>query len=209
MGLKEMLRAFLDHRRDVLQRRSAHRLAKIEQRLEVLEGLLIVYLNIDEVIRIIRYEDDPKAVMMKRFRLSEIQAEAILNMRLRQLRKLEEMEIKREHEALREEQKGLQALSEDARKQWRKIAGELKEARKLFGPGTSWASAAPTWRSRGSRHRGRCRSVHRARAGHGGAVGKGLDPRAEGPHQDLAELKFKEGDHALHSCSARPPTSWC
>src|SRR5262249_51872261 len=91
MGLKEALRAFLDHRQDVLQRRSAFRLEKIAARLDVLAGLLIVYLNLDEVIRIIRTEDEPKPALIKRFKLNETQAEAILNTRLRQLRKLEEM----------------------------------------------------------------------------------------------------------------------
>jgi len=138
MGLKEVLRAFLDHRRDVLQRRTAFRLGKIAQRLDVLAGLLIVYLNLDEVIRIIRNEDEPKAKLIARFKLNDVQAEAILNTRLRQLRKLEEMEIRREDAALREEQKDLRGLLEDTRKQWRRIAGELKETRKLFGPGTSW-----------------------------------------------------------------------
>ncbi len=138
MSLKDVLKAFLDHRRDVLQRRSAHRLKMIAFRLDVLAGLLIVYLNLDEVIRIIRNEDDAKAKLITRFKLNDVQAEAILNTRLRQLRKLEEMEIRREDAALREEQKGLEALLEDTRKQWRKIVGELKETRKLFGPGTAW-----------------------------------------------------------------------
>src|SRR6185312_14619209 len=138
MGLKEVLKAFLDHRRDVLQRRTKHRLEKIAARLDILKGLLIVYLNLDEVIRIIRNEDEPKEKLIARFKLNDVQAEAILNTRLRQLRKLEEMEIRREDAALREEQKELEGLLEDTRKQWRRIAGELKETRKLFGPGTHW-----------------------------------------------------------------------
>src|SRR5690606_5146240 len=105
---------------------------------DVLAGLLIVYLNLDEVIRIIRNEDDPKAKLIARFKLNDTQAEAILNTRLRQLRKLEEMEIRREDAALRAEQAELQGLLEDTRKQWRKIANELKETRKAFGPGTPW-----------------------------------------------------------------------
>src|SRR5215813_4365784 len=137
MSLKDVLRAFLDHRRDVLQRRTAHRLEKIAARLDVLAGLLIVYLNLDEVIRIIRNEDEPKPALIKRFKLNETQAEAILNTRLRQLRKLEEMEIRREDAALREEQKDLKGLLEDTRKQWRRISGELKETRKMFGPGAA------------------------------------------------------------------------
>ncbi|MDX2238160.1 MAG: DNA topoisomerase IV subunit A [Hyphomonadaceae bacterium] len=136
MGLGEALQAFLDHRRDVLRRRSEHRLEKIAARLEILAGLLIVFLNLDEVIRIIRTEDEPKPVLIQRFTLSDVQAEAILNTRLRQLRKLEEMELRREDEKLREEQKDLLALLADAKKQWRRIAGELKETRKLFAPET-------------------------------------------------------------------------
>ncbi|MBI1366243.1 MAG: DNA topoisomerase IV subunit A [Alphaproteobacteria bacterium] len=134
MGLREALRAYLDHRKDVLVRRTNFRLAKIAQRLEILDGLLVAYLNLDEVIRIIRYEDDPKAELMKAFKLSDVQAEAILNMRLRSLRQLEEMEIKAEHADLKKEQKALKALlkSEDA--QWSRIADELKEVRKAFDP---------------------------------------------------------------------------
>jgi topoisomerase-4 subunit A len=136
MGLREVLRAYLDHRKEVLVRRSKFRLDKIAQRLEILEGLLVAYLNLDEVIRIIRYEDDPKAKLMKAFKLSETQTEAILNMRLRNLRKLEEMEIKAEHADLLKEQKELRALLKSDDAQWRRIAEELKEVRKVFDPKT-------------------------------------------------------------------------
>jgi len=132
MDLREALQAFLDHRRVVLQRRTEHRLAAIERRLEVLGGYLIAYLNIDEVIEIIRREDEPKAVMMSRFKLSDAQAEAILNMRLRSLRRLEEIEIKRENKALTEERKGLKALLADESEQWKSIAGEIQELRKKY-----------------------------------------------------------------------------
>ena len=96
LGLAEVLRAWLDHRRDVLLRRTNHRLRQIEDRLEVLGGYLVAYLNLDRVIKIIRTEDEPKPVLMRTFKLTEVQADAILNMRLRNLRKLEEMEIKTE-----------------------------------------------------------------------------------------------------------------
>ncbi len=134
MSLKEALTAFNDHRKDVLIRRTNWRLGKIEARLELLDGFLIAYLNLNEVIRIIRYEDDPKAELIKAFALSDNQAEAILNMRLRNLRKLEEMEIKNEHKELKKEQKELKALlkSEDA--QWKKISDQLREVRKNFDP---------------------------------------------------------------------------
>src|ERR1700754_4698237 len=102
MGLKACLKAFLDHRREVLVRRARFRLGKIEARLHILDGLLIAYLNLDEVIRIVRYEEEPKAKLIAAFALSEIQAEAILNTRLRQLARLEEMEIRREHAELAE-----------------------------------------------------------------------------------------------------------
>ncbi len=135
MGLRDLLNAYLDHRREVVVRRAKHRLGKIEHRLEVLDGLLKAYLNIDEVIRIIRYEDDPKAVMMKKFRLSEIQVEAILNMRLRALRKLEEIEIRREHKELSEEKRELEALIGSTGRQWTEVKRQLKAAREIFDPG--------------------------------------------------------------------------
>jgi topoisomerase IV subunit A len=136
MNLREVLQAFLDHRHDVLIRRGKHRLEKIEHRLEVLGGLLIAYLNLDEVIRIIREEDHPKAELIKAFKLTEVQAEAILNMRLRHLRKLEEMEIQTEHDALTEERKGLKKLLKDEKLRWKRVAGEITEIKKAFGPDT-------------------------------------------------------------------------
>ncbi len=131
--LKQVLRAFLDHRREVLLRRSRFRLGRIDARLEVLEGLLVAYLNLDRVIEIIRHEDDPKAVMIAEFALSDVQAEAILNMRLRNLRKLEEMEIRSERDALTQERAGLAALVASEEAQWGRIADELREVRKAFG----------------------------------------------------------------------------
>lgn len=136
MSLGEVLRAFLDHRQEVLVRRSKFRLEKIEQRLEVLGGYLIAYLNLDEVIRIIREEDHPKAELIKAFDLTERQAEAILNMRLRSLRKLEEMEIKKENKALSEEAKGLRALLKSEDQQWKTIADEIKALKADFGQKT-------------------------------------------------------------------------
>ncbi|MGR3250266.1 MAG: DNA topoisomerase IV subunit A [Paracoccus sp. (in: a-proteobacteria)] len=132
-SLKEVLRAFLDHRREVLVRRANFRLEKIAARLEVLEGYLVAYLNLDRVIEIIRHEDEPKAVMMAEFGLSEVQVEAILNMRLRALRKLEEIELRAERDALLEEREGLQAMLASENAQWSRIADQLKEVRNLFG----------------------------------------------------------------------------
>jgi topoisomerase-4 subunit A len=194
MSLKEVLQAWLDHQRQVLQRRSAFRLDKIAARLEILAGLLIVYLNLDEVIRIIRNEDEPKPVMIARFALTDTQAEAILNTRLRQLRKLEEMELRRENDELLDEQKGLQALLADDKKQWRKVGESLKAARKMFGPETKW---------------GRRRSVF-ADAPVAGDISveafitrepitivlseKGWVRALKGHTDDIASLKYKEGD---------------
>jgi topoisomerase-4 subunit A len=132
MSLKDVLLAFLDHRFEVLVRRSKFRLGKIEARLEVLEGYLIVFLNLDEVIRIIREEDHPKQSLIDTFKLTDNQAEAILNMRLRSLRKLEEMELRTEHDTLSAEKAGLEALleSEDLRKE--AISDEIREMKKAL-----------------------------------------------------------------------------
>jgi topoisomerase-4 subunit A len=135
MGLRDLLNCYIDHRREVIVRRNKHRLGKIENRLEILDGFLKAYLNIDEVIRIIRYEDDPKAVMIKRFRLSEIQVDAILNMRLRALRKLEEIEIRREHKELSEEKANIEKLLGSTDRQWTEVKRQLKAAREVFDPG--------------------------------------------------------------------------
>jgi topoisomerase-4 subunit A len=137
MNLREVLRAFLDHRHEVLKRQTQHRLDKIEHRLEVLDGYLIAYLNIDEVIRIIREEDDPKAKMMKRWKLSDVQAEAILNMRLRALRKLEEITIREEHAALSKEQKELKRLMKDEGRRWSVIGDQVKDIKARFGAKTA------------------------------------------------------------------------
>jgi len=137
MNVKDILLAFLEHRLDVLVRRTNFRLGKIAHRLEVLGGLLIAYLNLDEVIRIIRSEDEPKPIMMKKWKLTEIQVESILNMRLRSLRKLEEFEIRGEHDALSKEQKELQGLLKSEEKMWGKISDEIKETKAKFGAKTS------------------------------------------------------------------------
>jgi topoisomerase-4 subunit A len=136
LGLAEVLTEWLTHRREVLLRRSNFRLKQIEHRLEVLGGYLVAYLNLDKVIKIIRTEDEPKPVLMKTFKLSDVQADAILNMRLRNLRKLEEMEIRQEDKALRTERKKLKDLIGSESEQWKRIADEVKEVRAKFGPKT-------------------------------------------------------------------------
>jgi topoisomerase IV subunit A len=136
LSLKSALQEWLDHRKEVLVRRSRHRLGEIEKRLEILSGYLIAYLNIDEVIKIIREEDEPKQVLMKRFELTDNQAEAILNMRLRSLRKLEEFEIRKEFDGLTAEKKQIEALLASNARQWKTIRWQVEETRKKFGSDT-------------------------------------------------------------------------
>jgi topoisomerase-4 subunit A len=135
LGLRGVLRHWLDHREVVLGRRSRHRLAAIERRLEVLAGFLSVFLNLDEVIRIIREEDDAKAGLIRIFDLTDVQAEAILNMRLRSLRRLEEIELRKEHASLEKERKGLLALLDNAALRWKRVAEEVTAVRDQFGSG--------------------------------------------------------------------------
>ena len=170
-SLKEVLRAFLDHRRDVLLRRSQHRMDKIDHRLEVLEGFIIAFLNLDRVIDIIRYDDEPKAALMREDwgkthvramdeadyitpfpgegDLSEVQAEAILNMRLRSLRRLEEMELVRERDELMLERAGLEDLLDSEDLQWKTIAEQLRDTRKLFGANTENGARRTTFAEAG------------------------------------------------------------
>lgn len=137
LGLCEALRAWLDHRREVLLRRSRFRLGQIERRLEILRGLLIVYLDLDRVIKIIREEDEPKVELMRVFELTEIQANAILDTRLRALRKLEEMQLKTELDELVAEQNQIEALLGSEATQWKLIAHDIRQVKKLFGPETA------------------------------------------------------------------------
>src|SRR5579859_1569037 len=145
VGLAECLREWLDHLRDVLIRRTNYRKTQIEHRLEVLGGYLIAYLNIDKVIRIIRTEDEPKPVLIKTFKLTDIQADSILNMRLRNLRKLEEMEIKTEDKNLRAELKGIKGLLGSETEQWAKVGEQVKKVRDMFGPKTSLGKRRTTF----------------------------------------------------------------
>ncbi|SEK43203.1 DNA topoisomerase IV subunit A [Roseovarius nanhaiticus] len=157
-SMKEVLRAFLDFRREVLQRRSVYRMERIDHRLEVLEGLIVAFLNLDRVIDIIRYDDAPKAALMREDwgrefvratneadyvppaeggedGLTDLQAESILNMRLRSLRRLEEIELLKEQSALMEERAALEDLLERPELQWDAIADQLREVKKTFGKG--------------------------------------------------------------------------
>ncbi len=197
MGLRDILRAWLDHRHEVLIRRSQHRLAAIARRLEILEGYIKVFLNLDEVIRIIRAEDEPKPALIAAFTLSEAQAEAILNMRLRALRKLEEMEIRAEHKKLAAEQKSLQALLQHEPQRWQKIAAEITEVAQKFGDGplgarrTQISAAAPV-----------LEIVAEALVEREPITvilsEKGWIRALKGHLAENAELKFKEGDKLAH-----------
>ena len=137
MSIKEVLREFLNHRHTVLIRRTNYRLEKINYRLEILSGYLIAYLNLHRIIQIIREEDDPKAVMMKEFKLTDNQSEAILNMKLRSLRKLEESQIREEYDELSEEKAGLEELLGDEGKRWLAIAAEIRQMKEKFGKKTA------------------------------------------------------------------------
>src|SRR4029077_4967396 len=136
LDLAECVRECLDNLRDVLLRRSNYRKEQIEHRLEVLGGYLIAYLNIDKVIKIIRNEDEPKPALMKAFKLTEIQTDAILNMRLRTLRKLEEMEIRTEDKNLRGELKAVKGVLASEKEQWSKVGEQVRKVRDIFGPKT-------------------------------------------------------------------------
>ncbi|THD46993.1 MAG: DNA topoisomerase IV subunit A [Bradyrhizobium sp.] len=136
IGLGEALQQWLGHRRAVLIRRSANRLAAIERRLELLAGMLIVFLNLDEVIRIIREDDEPKTALMKRFTLSETQANYVLDTRLRALRRLEEMALRKEQTDLTAEKGAIEALLASEKKQWQAVSFEIRDIRKKFGPDT-------------------------------------------------------------------------
>ena len=214
-SLREVLRAFLDHRRAVLQRRSQHRLDKIDHRLEVLEGFIIAFLNLDRVIDIIRYDEGPRAALMREVwgrdftratsekdyvsppegegELSELQAESILNMRLRSLRRLEEMELRRERDDLLKERAGLEDLLGSDSLQWKRID---RIARRAGGIRQGHRSGPPPHRFRaGRRGRGRAAGSHdRARTGHHRLLENGLDRAMKG-HVALDQaFKFKDGD---------------
>jgi topoisomerase-4 subunit A len=136
LSLRDVLKRWLEHRQVVLVRRSEFRLRKIEHRLEVLDGYLIAYLNLDEVIRIVRFEDEPKAKLIKRFKLTEVQAEAILNLRLKSLSRLEEIEIKAEHDKLSKERRELKSLLKSEDQQWERITEEVKATREAYSKKT-------------------------------------------------------------------------
>ena len=195
MSLRDVLAEWLAHRREVLLRRSRHRLAEIERRLEVLGGYLVAYLNIDEVIRIIREEDEPKPVMMARWDLTDLQAESILNMRLRALRKLEEFEIRKEFDALSTEKAGIEALLSSESKQWKTIRWEVEKVRDKFSTATELGRRRTGFDSAPERDLG---EIHQAMIEKEPVTvvlsEKGWLRAMKGHLADYSTLTFKEGD---------------
>jgi len=209
LGLAEVLRAWLDHRRDVLLRRTNHRLRQIEERLEVLGAYLIAYLNLDRVIKIIRTEDEPKPVLIRAFKLSEVQADAILNMRLRNLRKLEEMEIRGEDKDLRSERKSLRDLLAAEKDQWKKIGDEIKAVRTTFGPKTPLGKRRSTFAQAPAHDEAAIEEAMVIREPITVVVSqKGWIRALKGTVTDLAGVTFK-GDDGLRFAFAAETTSKC
>ena len=191
IGFGEALQQWLDHRRAVLQRRSAHRLAAIDRRLELLAGMIVVFLNLDEVIRIVREDDEPKAALMARFALTETQANYILDTRLRSLRRLEEMALRKERKDLEAEKGSIETLLASEKKQWQAVAYEIRDVRKKFGPDTKLGRRRTTFEI-ADRDRGRTRrGADRARAGDDPHFAEGLDPRAERSRRRPRERDFQ------------------
>ena len=200
LSLADALREWLAHRRDVLLRRSRHRLAEIERRLEILAGYLIAYLNLDEVIRIIREEDEPKVSLIATFSLSDTQAEAILNMRLRSLRRLEEMEIRKEHDALSKEKDTLTKLVGSEAAQWRTISKEIRDTRKLYGPETELGRRRTTFASAPEIREDAFTEALVEREPITVVVSaKGWVRALKGHVQDLSALQFKGDDSLAHA----------
>ncbi len=210
MNLREVLRAFLDYRHEVLLRRSRFRLGKLALRLEVLDGYLIVYLNIDALIKIIRKEDDPKPALRKRFKLSEVQVEAILNMRLRALRRLEEQGIRKEHDALTAEKGDLKKLVKDAGKSpekggrvWAAITEQVQGIKKTFGPKTAAGRRRTELGEPPSDVVVPLEAVVEREPVTILCSQKGWIRALKGHAEDLADAKYKEGDRARFALRAQ------
>lgn len=203
MNLREILKEYLDHRLIVLERKSRWRLEAIKRRLEILEGLLVCYLNLDEVIRIIREEDEPKQELIRTFKLSDLQAESILNMRLRQLRKLEEMEIKGEHKKLKAEQKELTALLKDEGLRWSMIGDEVKATKKRFAANKA-LSARRTQLSDAPAMTNLSMDAFIEKEPITVVCSQlGWIRAFKGHHDELPDLKFKEGDGPAFQLKAK------
>jgi len=195
LSLGGVLREWLEHRKEVLVRRSEYRLAEIDKRLEILGGFLKAYLNLDEVIRIIREEDEPKQELMRFFDLTDNQAEAILNMRLRSLRKLEEFEIRKEFDGLTAEKSDIEGLLASGTRQWKKISAEIKAVREKFGPATKLGKRRSTFADAPSHD---LEDIHQAMIEREPVTivvsEKGWLRAMKGHMADFSTLAFKEGD---------------
>ncbi len=195
LSLKGVLKEWLEHRKEVLVRRSNFRLGKIHERLELLGGYLIAYLNIDEVIRIIREEDEPKPVMIAKWQLTDVQAEAILNLRLRALRKLEEFEIRKEFEALTQEKEAIEKLLASESRQWKMVGLDIAEVRKKYGPDTPLGKRRTTFADAPDHHEDDIANAMIEREPVTVVVSeKGWLRAMKGHMSDYATLTFKEGD---------------
>ncbi|MEO1709930.1 MAG: DNA topoisomerase IV subunit A [Pseudomonadota bacterium] len=202
LNLRDVLWQWLEHRQEVLVRRSEFRLGKIAHRLEVLDGYLIAFLNIDEVIRIIRFEDEPKAKLIATFSLSDVQAEAILNLRLRSLSKLEEVEIRAEHERLSAEKKEIETLLASDDLQWNTISGEIRSVRKAYGKSTELGRRRSEFEDAPDIDVDLDTALIEREPITVVLSEKGWLRALKGHHEDLGRLDFKQGDKlktALHA----------
>ena len=196
MDLREVIQAWLDHRREVLQRRSRQRLGKIDDRLEVLDGYMIAFLNIDEVIKIVRFADKPKQELIERFNLTERQADAILNMRLRALNKLQEIEIKSEYDLLAAEKAEIEALLASEDIQWKTIAEEIREIRDIYGAKTVIGKRRSTFSDEPEIEIDLATAFITKEPTTIVLSEKGWIRAMKGKVDDVSTLKFKEGDEA-------------
>src|SRR5262245_35580501 len=202
LSLRDVLRHWLDHRQVVLVRRSRHRLQKIEHRLEVLDGFLIAYLNIDEVIRIVRHEDDPKARLMARFKLSEVQADAILNLRLKAISKLEEIEIKAEHDRLSKERRNLKQLLKSDDLQWERVADEVKATREAYSKKTELGRRRSTFADAPTIEVDLDQAMIEKEPITVILSEKGWIRAMKGHQDDPSKLEFKQGDQLMRAVKA-------
>lgn len=207
MGLRDVIQAFLDHRRDVLGRRSRQRLGKIENRMELLEGFKIAYLNIDEVIRIVRFEDKPKDELIKAFKLTERQADAILNMRLRALNKLQEIEIQAEYDKLAEEKKQIEELLASEKLQWARIAEQVREIRDIYGPKTELGKRRTTFADEPDVELDMSTAFITKEPVTIVLSKMGWIRALKGKIEDLSSIKFKDGDGPCFAVSAHTTDS--
>jgi len=202
LSLRDVLKEWLGHRQTVLVRRSQFRLSKIEHRLEVLAGFLIAYLNIDEVIRIVRFEDDPKARLIARFKLSEVQADAILNLRLKSLSKLEEIEIKTEHEKLGKERRDIKQLLKSEGLQWERVTEEVKATREAYSKKTDLGRRRSSFAEAPTIEVDLDQAMIEKEPITVILSEKGWVRAMKGHQDDLSKLEFKQGDQLLRAVKA-------